>query len=163
METESINSIKRNYLCLSFCIFFFLLADIVLNALCEYSDEKIPLTIFAVIQFLFRAFVLLFFAIMLARTFLFRFGLLGSLCSRFKLTFLVLPLSLVLTLAFRLIRVVKGFGSKDIIEVWEDSSIQLFFVFHMIGSVFYYIVMLYTIYELSSHEYYIATPWVTRR
>jgi hypothetical protein len=63
--------------------------------------------VFNMPRFDFQVIGLLCVLILMWRTFLFRFGLLGTLCTRFQPIFVVLPVYFIFTIAFRWYRLVR--------------------------------------------------------
>ena len=68
--------------------------------------------------------------LVLSGTFVFRYGLLGVLFSRFKYTFVMAIIGFFVTVGFRVLRVIHILDGKDVVEIWDDSLYEALFYVH---------------------------------
>ena len=121
---------KNQYLSSSIWIFIFIIGDMLCNGFADHSDK--PLVYFACMGLQLASMLFTLFAILtlMWNTFLFNFGLLTVLCSRFQPVFLILPVYFALTLAFRLYRATL---TTPLLMLYEDNAFQSLFYFHKLS------------------------------
>jgi hypothetical protein len=87
-------------------LFAFTVIDLMCNALADSTASRVYFVTYFSAQLISQVISLLAILVLMWRTFLFRFGLLGALCTRFQPIFIVLPLYFLFTIAFRWYRLV---------------------------------------------------------
>ncbi len=157
MQSDSDHRIS--YLLKYFTSLAIIFVDIGLNSTVDQSDSIGSVIAFTVVQIVLRLCSIFTLFMFMWQTFVFRYGLIGVLCKKFKLLFLVLPTSLAFTLAIRIIRITKIGGSSPV-EMWDqDYYLPLFFI-HNLTSLAFYFAILKAAFDLADPAYYKAEKWI---
>jgi hypothetical protein len=105
----------------------------VINSLIESEDSVATVIPLAGVQVVFRLATMFSVFLLVSGTFVFRYGLLGALLERFKLLMWIMPLSFVVAVIFRVLRVVAVLGNKKVIKIWDNPTYQALYGINAIG------------------------------
>ena len=94
-------------------------------------------------------------------TFLFSYGLLGLLCTRFQPLFAVVPLYFIITLAFRTYRLAHWpIDNNLLVLIQNDQSYLALYYLHRVTALAYYVVAIRTTHVLGEHRFYRSIGWL---
>lgn len=109
------------------------------------------------LQLGFILFTLLSIIMLMWCTFLFDYGLLGLLCSRFQPIFIVWPVYFSLTIAFRVYRISIW---SPIVQLEENRSYRAIFIIHRLVALTYYVIAVRTSQILAESRFYRSSGWI---
>lgn len=96
--------LRTSYSIKQYVILAFLIGDLALNTMIDSQSEKVSVLTEMIVQAILRIMSLFVMLLFMWDTFVFRYGLLGVLCRRFKLLFIIFPISFVFLVAVRIMR-----------------------------------------------------------
>lgn len=150
---------RSSYLFKFVSVLFGVLIDLGINSATDHSAAIGSVIGYTVVQIIVRLCSLFLVFMFMWRTFVFRYGLLGQLFKRFRLLFIVLPVSLAFTLAIRISRII-AVGSKTPVELWDESYYLPLFIIHNLFSILYYFFVLKAAFDLADPALYKAEQWI---
>lgn len=137
-----------------------LLLDVCTNSYLYYVDfgTLIDFIILGV-QGVLQIFIICWIFILIWKTFLFKFGLIGILCSEFKVLFISVFVHFVLFGLEKGLRVLTA-SSDGGIKLWDSPAYQIVYWIRSCYIVFFYVFLVETSLGLAEPVYYKADKWL---
>lgn len=154
--------LRTSYSLKQVAILAFLVVDLSLNTVIDSQSEKVGVLSMMGAQGVVRIMSLFIMLLFMWNTFVFKYGLLGALCKRFKLLFVMFPLSFVFLVAVRIYRGTQLFDNHDVIEIWSNNDYHGVYVVHNLLSIAYYVSLLQSTFDLGNPAFYKASHWLER-
>ncbi|CEM00995.1 unnamed protein product [Vitrella brassicaformis CCMP3155] len=137
-------------------MYLLLVGDAIINTIFEHEwNDHTHLTALICTQVSVRLLLLVWFLVLLAPTFLLRWGLTLVALRDFMPLCVTWAASIVLTLAFRIPRM-QGYGMDYFLDGW---TYRIFLVLHTFASVGLYVVCLWSCMRLARPHYYLPHLW----
>lgn len=105
--------LRTKYAVKQYLILAMIIVDLALNTVIDSKSSKVSVVAMMVVQGVMRILALFTMFLFMWETFVFKYGLLGALCQRFKLMFIIWPISFALLLAVRIYRGVRRRGGGE--------------------------------------------------
>jgi hypothetical protein len=152
--------LKWGYLGKNYVMLILLVIDVYFNAWVDSGDDLKDVITLICIQIVLRIMTVFVMFLMMWNTFVFKYGLLGAICSKFKTFFVIAPVSFLLMLAFRGVRISAKINKTSTMEIWEDDTYFVFYVLHNMCSVGYYVACVKTSFALGDPILYKPSYWL---
>ena len=146
-----------------------LLVDVGTNCYTYYSELTLPanqiykssiidIVIFGIQAFL-QIIIICWIFLLVWKTFLFKYGLIGILCSELKVIFINIPIHLVLFILEKGLRFMYV-TSDNAIDLWNQPAYEIVYWIRSFYMVYFYIVLINMSLELGDPKYYKAERWL---
>jgi Transmembrane protein 138 len=169
-KVELIEPRSFSYKLLTFYIV--LLADIVTNCFTYYSELTLPsnhkygnsqsvliaLVIF-VVQVVLQIIIICWIFLLVWKTFLFKYGLIGILCSELHVLFITIPIHLVLFGAEKGLRFYYV-TTNGAVTLWDSPAYEIVYWIRSLFMIYFYILLLNTSLDLADPKYYKSGRWL---
>jgi hypothetical protein len=150
-------TVKSGYLIKHILLIICILVDISINSSVDQSNDQISLIGLTIAQCIIRLCSLFLLFIFMSSTFVFKYGLLGVLCARFRLVFLSFLISLAFTLSLRVSRILDIDNSSSL---WSNSYYIPIYVLHNLLSCVYYMSLLQAAFDLANPNLFKPNEWI---
>jgi uncharacterized membrane protein len=105
--------LRTKYSVKVYILLAFLIVDLALNTVIDSQSEKVSVLSMMGTQGVMRIVSLFVMFLFMWETFVFKYGLLGALCQRFKLLFIIFPISFIFLVAVRIFRGVSSMADDE--------------------------------------------------
>lgn len=128
----------------------------------DYDYGQGQLLSFAVIgiQAVLQILVCCWIFLLIWRTFLFRYGLIGLLCREFKVLFIMIPINFLLFGAEKAYRLLLLMGDEDAISIWQAPGYEIVYWVRNLFMLGYYFMMIEYSLLLGEPQYYKPQKWL---
>ena len=140
-----------------------LLIDVGTNCFTYYTDsENKAQEAYAIlgIQLVLQLIIVCWIFLLVWQTFLFKYGLIGILCSEFKILFISLPIHLLLFILEKGLRVVVTLN-VGVVDLWDSPGYEIVYWVRSIFMIYFYLVLFEISLELGDPVYYKADKWIS--
>ena len=100
--------LRTSYSVKHWLVLLLIIVDLALNTMIDSASDRVPVLAMMGAQGVCRILTLFVVFLFMWNTFVFKYGLLGALCQRFKLLFLIYPIAFVFLVAVRIYRGVSA-------------------------------------------------------
>jgi hypothetical protein len=111
------------------------------------------------IQGIVQVFIICWIFVLIWKTFLFKFGLIGILCSEFKVLFISVPIHLVLFGLEKVLRLLI-IGSDGVIDLWNNPAYQIVYWVRSFYMIYFYVLLFEISLSIAEPVYYKADKWL---
>ena len=125
----------------------------------EYGSNMSVSFIILGIQGVVQVFIICWIFVLIWKTFLFKFGLIGILCGEFKILFISVPIHLVLFGLEKGLRLLIV-GSDGVIDLWDSPAYQIVYWVRSFYMVYFYVLLFEISLALAEPVYYKPDKWL---
>lgn len=125
----------------------------------EYGSNMTVSFIILGIQGVVQVFIICWIFVLIWKTFLFKFGLIGILCGEFKILFISVPIHLVLFGVEKGLRLLIV-GSDGVIDLWDSPAYQIVYWVRSFYMVYFYVLLFEISLALAEPVYYKPDKWL---
>lgn len=159
--SASAGFVFKNFLVFTCCFF-----DTIVNSWIDHTDYLYDIKVvvaLCALQFALRIFSIFLTIFLLWNTFVFRYGLLEMLVTRFKWILILNPLSLIFMLALRIQTVSAVLENKPFMTLWNSTAYFGIYITHNICTIVLFVANVWTCFSLGNPHLYKAQTWLAEQ
>jgi hypothetical protein len=158
-KSSFVMSLSSSYIIKFVFLLLFILSDISFNTIIDHSNNQSTIIALTAAQCIIRFCSIFLIFIYMSSTFVFKYGLLGILCNKFRVLFICFPMCLSFTLAIRISRIMK-INQSNTIQLWDSTYYTPLFVIHNLFSCLFYILLFQSTFDLANPNLFKANQWL---